>query len=115
SLPADALVPPERKQGRRRGRACPRYTVLTASPSSLVLENRVYLSRRWIAARERLCGLAPQWPAVLRPALGHSLEILGLFCYAEHSSVARNGRLGISLELRIAKQCHGKKDNPATR
>ena len=28
SLPADALVPPERKQGRRRGRACPQYTVL---------------------------------------------------------------------------------------
>jgi len=70
SLPADALVPPERKQGRRRGRACPQYTVLTASPSSLVLENGVYLSRRWIAARERLCGLAPQWPAALRPGGG---------------------------------------------
>jgi hypothetical protein len=46
-----------RKQGRRRGRDCPQYTVLTASPSSLVLENGIYLSRRWIAARERLCGL----------------------------------------------------------
>jgi hypothetical protein len=49
SLAADALVPPERKRGHRRGRACPQYTVL--------------LDR---GAREAVW-LAPQWPAALRP------------------------------------------------
>src|SRR5215831_4687232 len=43
------------------------------------------------------------------------LRFFGLFCYAERSSVVRNGNWGISLELRIAKQCRGKKDNPVTR
>src|SRR5262249_15376475 len=50
--------------------------------------------------------------------IGHSLEVLGSFCYVERGSVVRNGserKFRHSLELRIAKQCRGKKDNPATR
>jgi hypothetical protein len=49
-------VPPERKQGDFQGGDCPVSTVQAASPTSLVLENGVLLTRRWIAARERLCG-----------------------------------------------------------
>ena len=54
--PADTPVPPERKQGDFREGDCPKGTAQTASPTSLVLENGVLLTRRWIAARERLCG-----------------------------------------------------------
>jgi hypothetical protein len=54
--PADTPVPPERKQGDFREGGCPKSTAQTASPTSLVLENGVLLTRRWIAARERLCG-----------------------------------------------------------
>jgi hypothetical protein len=54
--PADTPVPPERKQGDFREGSCPDGTAQTASPTSLVLENGVLLTRRWIAARERLCG-----------------------------------------------------------
>jgi hypothetical protein len=51
--PADTPVPPERKQGDFREGSCPDGTAQTASPTSLVLENGVLLTRRWIAARER--------------------------------------------------------------
>jgi hypothetical protein len=54
--PADTPVPLERKQGDFREGDCPKGTAQTASPTSLVLENGVLLTRRWIAARERLCG-----------------------------------------------------------
>jgi hypothetical protein len=54
--PADTPVPPERKQGDFREGDCPKGTAQTASRTSLVLENGVLLTRRWIAARERLCG-----------------------------------------------------------
>src|SRR5262249_32553936 len=58
----DTLVPPEREQEDLRGEACPNGTAQTGSPTSLVLENGVLLTRRWIAARERLCGLRHNGP-----------------------------------------------------
>src|SRR5258708_3311869 len=48
--PAEHPVPPERKQGDFREGSCPDGTAQTASPTSLVLENGVLLTRRWIAA-----------------------------------------------------------------
>jgi hypothetical protein len=41
-------------------------------------------------------------------------ELAGTYPTLAGASV-RNGKFGHSLELRIAKQCRGKKDNPATR
>jgi hypothetical protein len=40
-----------------RGGDCPKSTERTASPTSLVLENGVFLTKRWIAAREKACAL----------------------------------------------------------
>src|SRR5262249_30400958 len=74
-LPADAPMPADQKElGEAQWRELHHYSHADTrrayeAYTSYYLSTSG-LSWRWIAARERLCGLAPQWPAVLRPAPG---------------------------------------------
>jgi hypothetical protein len=61
------LVSPERKQGPSEEGVYPKSTEQTLSPTSLVLEGGVLLTRRWIAAREKA---SPQPTAVFGPVPG---------------------------------------------
>jgi hypothetical protein len=49
-------VPPESKQGDSRAGVCLKSTEQTPSPTSLLL------TRRWMAAREKACGLRHNGP-----------------------------------------------------
>src|SRR5262249_50746207 len=109
SVTSRAMVATEPRRLRKKSYRSPRPLGMSAAAQGHArrLQGSLAFSR---TSRRVVCA----WGAAAT-CQGTRLRFLVLFCYAERGSVFRNGKIGHSLELRIAKQCRGKKDNPATR